>query len=254
MKPRSPFITASLTLVACTLFLWMFFAAATLERTAETGGISAPAGQDARALAFEFAAAWRHGMAGNSPLYMPGFFAAAMALWFWSEGRRIPRLLVEGAILMTAASICAALLAPLAAQRILNTFIAQEGFSATQAESSGTWIAFIQGIYSLLTFGTFIIASRFAIRLRSLKPLLIPFALNVALAFLRPWTVADFTSHWMRQTLDGETVAVISLLLVPVIAGYMAWSELRPKHKRRGLPDLSEPPALAGGNKAESLP
>ena len=111
---------------------------------------------------------------------------------------------------------------------------------------SGTWIAFAQGVYSLLTFGTVIIASRLAIRLRSLKPLLVPLALNLALAFLRPWTVADFTSHWMRQTLEGETVAVISFLLVPVIAGIMAWFELRTRYKKRGLTDLLVPPALAG--------
>jgi hypothetical protein len=227
MNPRFPSITASLTLLACTLFLWMFFAAATLERSAATGRISAPAGQNPRPLAFEFAAAWRHGMAGNSPLYMPGFFAAAIALWIWSDRRSIKRMLVEGAILVSAASILAALLAPLVAQRILNAFVAQEGFSASQAELSGTWIASAQGIYSLLTFGTVIIASRLAIRLRTLKPLLVPLALNVALGFLRPWTVADFTSHWMRQTLEGETVAVISFLLLPLVASVMAWSELR---------------------------
>ena len=58
----------------------MFFAAATLEQTAELGWISAPPGRDARAVAYEFAARWRHGMAGNSPLYMPGFFAVAIAM------------------------------------------------------------------------------------------------------------------------------------------------------------------------------
>lgn len=233
MKPRFPFITASLTLVACTLFLWMFFAAAALERTAAHGGISAPAGQDARALAYEFAAKWRHGMAGNSPLYMPGFFAAAIALWFWSDRRSIPRMLVEGTILMIAASICAALLAPVAAQRILSTFVAQEGFSLSHAELSGTGIASAQGIFSLVTWSTVIIASRFAIRLRSLKPLLIPLVLNLALAFLRTWTVANLTSLWMRETLAGETVAVISFLLVPIMSGFLAWSELRSRHKRR---------------------
>src|SRR5688500_19088936 len=63
-------------LVTCIFFLWMFFAAATLERTADLGWISAvdrrSAGQDARAIAYEFAARWRHGMSGNSPLYKIG--------------------------------------------------------------------------------------------------------------------------------------------------------------------------------------
>ena len=236
MKRRFSLITATLALIACILFLWMFFAASTLERTADLGGISAPTGQDARALAYEFAARWRHGMAGNSPLYMPGFFASAIAIWFWCAGKSLPRMLGEGAILITVASVCAALLAPFAAARILDDFVAQERATVSHASSSGTWVAYAQGVYSLLTWGTLIIASRLSIRLRSLKPLLIPLVLNLVLAFVRPWTVADFTSRWMQQTLDGETVAVISFLLVPIISGFMTWAELRSPRKQGGAP------------------
>lgn len=232
MKRRFSSITAAVALVACSLFLWMFFAASTLERTADLGGISAPSGQDARAVAYEFAAKWRHGMAGNSPLYMPGFFAAAIAIWFWCGGRRLPRMLAEGAILITAASVFAALLAPFAAPRILNDFVAQEGITVSHATSSGTWVAYAQGVYSLLTWSTVIIASRVSIRLRSPGPLLIPLVLNLVLAFVRPWTVADFTSRWVRQALDGETTALISFLLVPIISGVMAWVELRSPRKK----------------------
>jgi hypothetical protein len=231
MKHRWSIITAALALVGSILFLWMFFAAATLEQTAELGGISAPPGQDARTLAYEFAAKWRHGMAGNSPLFMPGFFASAIAFWFWCGGRSLPRMLAEGAILISVASVCAALLAPFAAARILDDFVAQERVTVSHASSSGTWVASAQGLYSLLTWSTVIIAARWSIRLRSLKPLLIPLALNLVLALVRPWTVADFTSRWMRQTLDGETVAVISFLLVPIISGFLAWVELRSPRK-----------------------
>jgi hypothetical protein len=107
--------------------------------------------------------------------------------------------------------------------------VAQEGFSVSHASSSGTWIAWAQGVYSLLTWSTLIIAARWSIKLKSPKPLLIPLVLNLVLAFVRPWTVADFTSQWVRQALDGEPVAVISFLLVPIISGIMAWVELRPK-------------------------
>jgi hypothetical protein len=226
-------ITTSLALIACVLFLWMFFAAATLERTADLGGLTAPPGKDARALAYEFAARWRHGMAGNSPLYMPGFFAAAVAIWFWSAGRSLTRMLIEGALLIGAASVCAAVLAPYTSTRILEGFVAQKGVTVSHVASSGTWIAYAQGVYSLLTWGTVIIASRWSIKLRSVKPMVIPLALNLVLALVRPWTVADFTSQWLQQTLDGETVAVISSLLVPIIAGVMAWVELRSRKARR---------------------
>lgn len=240
MKRLPPLIAAALALAACTLFLWMFFAAATLERTAELGGISAPPGRDARAVAYEFAARWRHGMAGNSPLYMPGFFAAAVAIWFWCAGKSLPQMLSEGVILIGAASLCAAALAPLAATQILADLVAQEGVAVPHAASSWTWAASAQGVYSLLTWSTVIIAARFCLRLKSLKPLLIPLTLNLVLAFVRPWTVANFTSRWMRETLDGETNALISFLLVPIIAGFMAWADLR--SSRKGF-SLSRPPA-----------
>ena len=221
------FVTAVFALAACTLFLWMFFAAATLERTAELGGISAPSGRDARAAAYEFAARWRHGMAGNSPLYMPGFFAVAVAVWLWCGGRSLPRILAEGALLVCAASACAAVLAPLAAPRILDDFVAQEGLTVSRAATTATWVAYAQGVYSLLTWVTFVVASRVSVRMRTPTPLLIPLVLNLVLALVRPWTVADFTSRWARQTLDGETTAVISFLLVPIISCCMAWVELR---------------------------
>jgi hypothetical protein len=171
-------------------------------------------------------------MAGNSPLYMPGFFASAIAFWFWCAGRSLPRMLGEGAILISVASVCAALLAPFAAPYILADFVAQKGVSVSHASSAGTWVNFAQGVYSLLTWSTLIIAARFSIRLRSLKPLLIPLVLNLVLALVRPWTVADFTSQWMQQTLDGKTVAVISFLLVPIISAFMAWAELRSPGKQ----------------------
>lgn len=232
MRGDGSFVTFTLALVACTFFLWMFFAAATLEQTAEVGGISASPGRDAHAVAYEFAAKWRHGMAGNSPLYMPGFFAVAVASWFWCAGKSLTRILAEGLSLLGAAAVCAALLAPYAAPRILSDFVAQEGFSVSHAALSGTWLASAQGVYSLLTWSTGVIASRWSIRLRSLKPLLIPLGLNLVLAFVRPWTVADFTSRWLRQALDGEPAAVISFLLVPMISGFLAWVELRPTRQK----------------------
>lgn len=232
VKDNVPFVTFTVALVACTFFLWMFFAAATLEHTADIGGISSTAGRDAHAVAYEFAARWRHGMSGNSPLYMPGFFAVAVAAWFWCARKSLTRLLVEGLALLASATVFAAVLAPLVAPRILSDFVTRESFSVSNAASSGTWIAWAQGVYSLLTWSTVIIATRWAIKLKSPKPLLIPLGLNLILAFVRPWTVADFTSQWVRQALDGEPTAVISFLLVPLLASFMAWVELRPSRRK----------------------
>jgi hypothetical protein len=66
-------------------------------------------------------------------------------------------------------------------------------------------------------------------------PLLVPLGLNIVLALVRPWTVAEFTSQWMKETLAGEPVAVISFLLVPVLSALLLWVELRPKCRKTAL-------------------
>ena len=232
MRRDVAFATSAFMLVTCIFFLWMFFAAATLERTADLGWISATAGGDARAIAYDFAARWRHGMSGNSPLYMPGFFAVAVASWFWCDKKSLLRMLAEGFILLAVATVCAALLAPYGAAWIVSDFSEQAGVSVSQVATAETWIAWAQGLYSLLTWTTVIIASRWSIKLRSPKPLLIPLVLNFVLAFVRPWTVADFTSQWLKEAMDGQPTAVISLLLVPTLSAFLAWVELRhPKQK-----------------------
>jgi hypothetical protein len=230
-------VTSAFALVACIFFLWMFFAAATLERTADLGWISASAGGNARSLAYDFAARWRHGMSGNSPLYMPGFFAVAVACWFWCDRKNLLRMLSEGFVLIALAAACAAAVAPYSTARIVSDFSEQTGVSVSQVATAGTWIAWAQGIYSLLTWTTVIIASRWSIKLRSPKPLLIPLVLNFVLAFVRPWTVADFTSQWLREVMDGKPAAVVSFLLVPVLSAFLAWVELRrPKQKTWVIP------------------
>ena len=229
MRHNNFLVTSTFVLLACVFFLWMFFTAATLEHTADLGWIYPSPGRDARAVAFDFAARWRHGMAGNSPIYMPGFFAVAIATWFWSAGKSLRRTIAEGLVLLGAAALCATLLAPYTAPLILSDFVEQEGLNVSRASSAGTWIAWAQGVYSLLTWSTLIIATRWSIKLKSFKPLLVPLILNLILAFVRPWTVADFTSQWVTQALNGEPVAVISFLLIPIISGFMVWVELKPK-------------------------
>jgi hypothetical protein len=233
MKQRVSSITTILTLAACIYFLGMFFAAATLERTADLGGFSSVSGQDVRVPAHEFAARWRHGMAGNSPLYMPGFFATALAIWLWCGGRSLRRTLVEGAAIIVVASWGATVLAPFAAPKIIAEFQIQRGFILSNAVASGTWIAFAQGVYTLLTWSALIVASRFSARRRSFTPMVVPFVLYVVLALVRRWTMTDISSSWSNQILALEPAAVISFLLIPIMATFMAWVELRSPHRKR---------------------
>ena len=73
-------LTSGLVVAAQALFLWMFLSADPLEQVAPS------------AAAWRFASDWRHGMAGNSWLYMPGFFATAAALWLYARTELRPAI------------------------------------------------------------------------------------------------------------------------------------------------------------------
>lgn len=232
MKRQIPFLKTGLVLITCGFFLWMFLAAATLERTADLGRIVVPPGQNARTVAYDFAAKWRHGMAGNSPIYMPGFFATAIAIWFWCDSRSLRRMLFEGAVLIAMASCCAAVLAPLAAPRIIADFRVQQDLIVSNTSTSWTWITFALGVYTLLTWSTLIVALRWSIRLRSLKPLAFPLGFYIVLALVRHWTVAGLSSQWTGRAMVGEPAAVVSFLLIPILAGVFACVELRSRRRK----------------------
>ena len=103
-------------------------------------------------------------MAGNSPIYMPGFFAVAIAIWFWCAGKSLPRMLARDCFFLVRRP-CVLPCWHLTGATDPLRLRCQEGFNVSHASSSGTWIAWAQGVYSLLTWSTVIIAARWSIRL-----------------------------------------------------------------------------------------
>ena len=93
------------------VFLWMFISVAQFDAL---GATLAPQGHlDIAARVFVFAADWRHGMNGHSPLFMPGFFALTPAAWYWSQTRSVEELLRGGALALLAGFLLALVAAPL---------------------------------------------------------------------------------------------------------------------------------------------
>jgi hypothetical protein len=90
-------------------FLWMFLSTDPLEQMAAE--IQATRGLPA-ADAFQFAAAWRHGMAGNSWVFMPGFFVTAAAVWLHARHARSELAQAERLATGLVALICAVAGAP----------------------------------------------------------------------------------------------------------------------------------------------
>jgi hypothetical protein len=204
---------------AQTLFLWMFFAADGLEQLATAGAFAGDA--TLRDRAFAFAAEWRHGMAGNSPLYMPGFFAVAAATWLFVEKApgNLPRALAVGLI---AASVVAAAAAPFGSVRVVSSFTGQHGLPGDLAAEVVSSRAIATGLYTLVTWTVFVLGSRAALVRRTLLPLLPVPLLAAVLAAVRPWTVDEFTAVWWWRIGEADPFALGSAAAVPLLAYRLA--------------------------------
>ena len=196
----------------------MFFAADSLEQLASAGAFGdSPA---ARGAAFAFAASWRHGMSGNSPLFMPGFFAVAVASWIWLESATVS-VATRYAGALIAAALIAAAAAPAGQSFVLSGFEDATGLSTPAPVPAAGAAALFMGLYTLLTWTTFVIGCQLAVQWRTLMPLIAAVPLTSGLVLIRPWTVDDFTIIWWHRALAGDPIAVASLLMVPGTAGWL---------------------------------
>lgn len=205
--------------VSQTLFLWMFLSADPLEQLASGYGSRADA-------AMEFAALWRHGMAGNSPLYLPGFFTTAAALWMYARGQ--PRAIAHAVGVTVAAVIAfgaAAALSPWGAEAVVRAFHSKISSPAPSLIPRASLHAAMIGGYTLLTWTTFVTCARTSLVRRRLSPLLLPATFTVGLILVRPFTADDFTTHWAVRAVEGDSVAWVSLLSLIGLATALVRSE-----------------------------
>jgi hypothetical protein len=203
------------------LFLWMFLAADSLEQLGELTAFGV-----ATDGAVAFAASWRHGMAGNSPLYMPGFFAVAAAAWIWWDETRRSAARVYLATLAAAGSI-AWLAAPLGGEHVVSAFVALVGAMPSLPVPCANPRAMVFGVYTLLTWSAFALGCRVALQRKALIPLVPVIPLTAGLVAVRPWTVDEFTTTWWNRLSDGDASAVFSLVMIPAVAALLYWFHVR---------------------------
>jgi len=225
-------LTVALVGAAQAVFLWMFLSADPLEKAAASEQV------------LRFAADWRHGMAGNAWIYMPGFFATAAAVWLRSL-RGPPAATAVDIIIVLPAAFCLAALAsargtPIAASDLwISTGIALPSL-LPRPSSAGA----LQGLYTLATWTVFVLACRTALARRSWWPFAAPAVLSIGLALIRPWTVDDFVGLWRSRVAAGDTVACASLVAVGALAALLAVAAHRSQRR-------SNPPYAAGVRRAE---
>lgn len=202
----------------------MFFTAGGLERLAELDLISNPQGADVRRIAFDFAARWRHGMTGGWPLYMPGFFVTAVAVWFWVYGLTWRKMVFEYAVATALAVLAAMLLSLNSTGFVVDAFQLQAGFRCEGQGFVIAWRVTAQGLFTLINWSSFVGASQLCLVQKSFRPLLLPAGLSLLLVFIRPFTADEFTTFWVRQILQGEVVAIFSALLIPTLSVLFVWT------------------------------
>ncbi len=212
--------SSAMLLAAASLFLWMFLAAAPLDVLADSAGVVCGPGQDQRGDTSRFAADWRHGMAGNSPLYMPGFFALGVAAWIWMgcRSRVVWTLAAESGAVVLAACVVAWTSAAWASPAVAAAFERTTGCQISAPWPAPPWHAFAQGLYTAAAWMTTVMAGRLALERRSWMPLLLIPPVTVVLALVRPWTVDDFVGLWASRARSGDAAAVGSALAIPLVA------------------------------------
>jgi hypothetical protein len=195
--------------------------------------------------ALRFASDWRHGMTGNSFLYMPGFFATAAALWLYrgtGDRRGIAGRLIA---LCAIAALAAALGAAAGARMAVSEFEAATLTALPPVLPRPSLLGAVRGLYTLATWSVFVLACRSALEGRSWRPFLLPAIMAIGLALIRPWTVGDFTTLWKDRAADGDPVACASAVAVVAMIALLAASSQRSQSR-------SNPTCAAGTRRAET--
>jgi hypothetical protein len=159
------------------LFLWMFFAADGLEHAATAGYLYSNDGRDVARIASQYASDWRHGMAGGWPVYVPGFFAVAIATWVWPGKRSVKRLLVEALCISLASTVVAMFLAPAGTAQIMKAFRSDWDIQLVGHLDGPTYRGIGHGLNTLLTWTVFVLSSKKALHRKSFRPFLLPLGL-----------------------------------------------------------------------------
>src|SRR6266513_745356 len=211
--------------LADALFLWMFISVAQFDAL---GATLAPQGHlDMAARVLVFAADWRHGLNGHSPLFMPGFFALTPAAWYWSQERSVEELLGGGALALLAGFLLALVAAPLGKAAADAAFVDQFHF-AIQQDVGDIWRAVPISAFTAVCWTVLIVAVRKATTTRSTRLLLLVVGLYAVLGFTRHWWSVDHfregndVARWVSRIVQGDHVATASVLTIALIGTLFA--------------------------------
>lgn len=214
--------TLALLTAADAVFLWMFLSTDPLTQLAAEFRKTCAATAVA---ALGFGADWRHGMAANSWVYMPGFFVTAAALWLHARHAPPARAHLERTVAGLVALLSALDGATMGSAVVVQAFVETSGILPPGVLPAPSAAGTFSGVYTLVTWSVFVLASRRALVQRTFRPFLTPAILSVGLVVVRPWTVDDFTSRWAAEAASGSAPALGSVALVFMLAALLVAAE-----------------------------
>jgi hypothetical protein len=203
------------------LFIWMFLSVAEADAL---GNAIVRAGRPAlgeRILVF--AADWRHGLNGHSPLFMPGFFALTLAVWYWSGRQSVVQLLCAGALALAVGYTLASLAAPLG-RAAAGAALSKEFHFTIPPGVRPAWDAVPVSAFTAICWTVLVVAIRRALTTGAGRPLALVVCLYALLGFARDWWSVDHfrkgddVARWEARIAQGDAVAIGSVLAMASLA------------------------------------
>jgi hypothetical protein len=206
--------------LAYALFLWMFLSVTGIDVAGNT--LVATGHPELGHAIHVFAADWRHGLNGHSPLFMPGFFALTPAAWYWSGKQSTAQLLRGGATALLAGLLLASLAAPIGIAAAANAFF-DEFHLAVQSNFRDVWQAAAISAFTAICWTVLVVGIRRAITLGTSRPLALALGLYLLLGVSRNWWSLDHfrkgddVARWETRAAEGDAVAIASVVAVPLL-------------------------------------
>jgi hypothetical protein len=157
-----------------------------------------------------------------------------------SRGRPVRELIVEGIVIMSAATLAAKALAHIGTRHLVEVFERDSGLKCEAPPQGSTWAGAGTGALTAGSWSALVIAAQRAVAAKSLRPLLLPLPLYALLASLRRGQLGSLVVPWLRRALRRDWTAMGSLALAAA-ATVVLWRHashspsVRPQEGELGL-------------------
>jgi hypothetical protein len=206
------------------LFMWMFFTTEAFKNDVLLAHRSGVLNAEQLKHGLRLGSAWRHGMAGGWPVFLPGFFLLSLALVWWSNGRSGRGRWIEAGGLLLGATICAVALTRYGQAVLANLFERDLGVVLAGAVLDLKNLGVGPALLTAGAWTSCMLLAVHAIELRRPRIMLLALIPYAALYVARPGAAEQLNREWAGRVMLGEPAAILTLALIPVMAVGIFWA------------------------------